>query len=62
MGKKFKLFTVSMLVLTSSALFAGGEIKNAVKSNAYGLANSAFSYGNSAIESWARNNLSLIHI
>ena len=62
MGKKFKLFTVSMLVLTSSALFAGGEIKNAVKSNAYGLANSAFSYGNSAIESWARNNITSLRL
>ena len=49
-------------MLTSSALFAGGEIKSAVKSNAYGLANSAFSYGNSAIESWAKNNITSLRL
>ena len=62
MGRKFKLFTVSMLMLTSNTLFAGGEIKSAVKSNAYGLANSAFSYGNSAIESWAKNNIASLRL
>lgn len=62
MGRIFKLFTVSMLMLTSAALFAGGEIKSAVKSNAYGIANSAFNYGNSAIESWAKNNITSLRL
>ena len=62
MGDKFKLLAVSILMLMSSTLFAGGEIKSTVKSNAYGLANNAFSYGSSAIESWAKNNITSLRL
>ena len=63
MGRFIKLLSVSFLILISNTLLAGGAgIKSAIESNAYGLANQAFSHGNSAIESWARNNISSLRL
>ena len=47
---------------SSAVLAGGGDIKSAVESKAHNVANQAFSYGNSAIESWARNNITSLRL
>ena len=42
-------------LLSPVTTYAGSGIKSAIEANAYNATNQAFSYGNSAIESWARD-------
>ena len=58
--KYTKIFT--LMVLANSAHAGGADIKSALESNAYSAANQAFAHGNSAIESWARDNISSLRL
>ena len=72
---KFRFFLLSAVFMLSP-LYAGepasvgNQLESAVKDKMRNTANQAFSYGDSMIESWARDNfsslrlieLSLIHI
>ena len=49
-------------LLSPVAAYAGSGIKSAIEANAYNATNQAFSYGNSAIESWARDNISSLRL
>ena len=62
MGNKFTLTILLIMSASSAVLAGGGDIKSAVESKAHNVANQAFSYGNSAIESWARNNITSLRL
>ena len=49
-------------LLSPVAAYAGSGIKSAIEANAYNATNQAFSHGNSAIESWARDNISSLRL
>ena len=53
-----KLITVSFIVLLSGPLFAG-EALNQIKNN---VLQNAYSYGDTAIETWARDNLKSLRL
>ena len=58
-----KLLQIIVLLFIANNSYAGGSaVKSALESNAYGIANQAFTYGNSAIESWAKDNMSSLRL
>lgn len=62
MGNKFNLIIILLMSVSNTVMAGGGDIKSAVESKAYNVANQAFTHGNSAIESWARNNISSLRL
>ena len=51
-----------LLLVVNTATAGGSDVKSAIESSAYNVANQAFMYGNSAIESWARDNISSLRL
>ena len=57
----YKFISVIFALIVSSSLYAG-EASNAVNQVKNSAINQAFSYGDSAVESWAKENLSSLRL
>ena len=61
-SKKFRFFSFLAVILLSTTIAMAGGVKDAVNQAKNSAVQQAFSYGESAIETWARDNLSTLRL
>ena len=60
--RKSRIFSFLAVILLSTSIAMAGGVKDAVNQAKNQAVQNAFSYGDSAIESWARDNLSSLRL
>ena len=61
-SKKSRIYSFLTVILLSTSVAIAGGVKDAVNQAKNQAIQNAFSYGDSAIESWARDNLSSLRL